>query len=176
VTDDARHSVTIRRLGVSDVADYRSIRLAALQGAPEAFGAIYDDEVTRSVGDDVDRLATTAVFGAYAGGKIVGMAGFKQEAGRKNRHKGFVWGMYVQPGARRRGAAAALIEALLGYARNEVEQLILTVEKGNGAAIALYEKFGFETYGVEPRALKSSSGYADEVLMVRFLTACRRCR
>ncbi|MCL6470330.1 MAG: GNAT family N-acetyltransferase, partial [Ralstonia sp.] len=40
---------------------------------------------------------------------------------------------------------------------------------GNDAALALYERCGFETYGVEPRALKSTTGYADEVLMVRFL-------
>ena len=40
---------------------------------------------------------------------------------------------------------------------------------GNDAALALYERCGFETYGAEPRALKSTTGYADEVLMVRFL-------
>ena len=39
------------------------------------------------------------------------------------------------------------------------------------AAIALYERFGFRRYGVEPRALKSAAGYANEVLMVLFLNA-----
>jgi ribosomal protein S18 acetylase RimI-like enzyme len=39
----------------------------------------------------------------------------------------------------------------------------------NTAALALYRELGFEVYGVEPRALKGASGYADEVLMVRFL-------
>jgi hypothetical protein len=33
----------------------------------------------------------------------------------------------------------------------------------------LYAQCGFTAYGVEPRALKSAQGYADEVLMVRFL-------
>ena len=161
--------VEIRRLGVGDVADYRTIRHAALEEAPEAFGAVYEDEVARSVEDDAERLAICVVFGAYAEGKIVGMAGFKREAGRKNCHKAFVWGLYVRPEARRRGAAALLIETLIACAAAEFEQLILTVVKGNDGAIALYEKFGFETYGVEPKALKSSAGYADEVLMVRFL-------
>ena len=166
---DASGCVEIRRLGVADVVDYRTIRHAALRDAPEVFGAVYEDEVARSVEDDAERLATCVVFGAYAERKIVGMAGFKREAGRKNWHKGFVWGLFVRAEARRRGAAALLIEALIAYAEAEVEQLILTVVKGNEAAIAVYEKYGFEIYGVEPRALKSSVGYADEVLMVRFL-------
>jgi ribosomal protein S18 acetylase RimI-like enzyme len=41
----------------------------------------------------------------------------------------------------------------------------------NAAAPALYRGLGFEAYGVEPRALKSAAGYADEVLMVRFLAS-----
>jgi ribosomal protein S18 acetylase RimI-like enzyme len=109
------------------------------------------------------------VFGAYAGGHIVGVAAFKQEAGPKERHKGIVGGVYVQPDARGQGVAAALIAATIESARNVVEQLTLTVVQGNGAAIALYRKFGFEVYGVEPRARKNPGGYVDKVLMVRDL-------
>jgi hypothetical protein len=35
----------------------------------------------------------------------------------------------------------------------------------------LRRQLGFGVYGIEPRALKSSAGYADEVLMVRFFSA-----
>ena len=62
-----------------------------------------------------------------------------------------------------------LVQALLLAAAGVVEQLTLTVVSENHAAIALYRKFGFEVYGVEPRALKQPEGYSDEVLMVRFL-------
>ncbi len=161
--------IEIRRLGILEAKDFRAIRLAALKQDPEAFGSTYEAEVARSVADFTDRLATSMVFGAYAEGEIVGVVGFKREAGHKDAHKGFVWGMYVRPGLRRHGVGAALIEALLQCAGQVVEQLTLTVVGGNDAAIAMYQKSGFEIYGVEPRALKGDTGYSDEVLMVRFL-------
>ena len=156
----------IRRLRVADVEDYRTIRLAALRTEPEAFGSVYDIEVTRPVDSFVERLASSIVLGAYAGERIVGVAGFRQEIGPKERHKGVVWGVYVQPDARGQGIAASLIAGIIYAARNIVEQLTLTVVQGNSAAIALYRQFGFTVYGVEPRARKNLSGYVDKVLMV----------
>lgn len=50
-----------------------------------------------------------------------------------------------------------------------VEQLTLTVVQGNDAALALYQKYELQPYGMEPRALKTAAGYADEVLMWRQL-------
>jgi len=72
----------------------------------------------------------------------------------------------VQPEARGQGVAASLITAIIDAARNLVEQLTLTVVQGNSAALALYHQFGFEIYGVEPRARKTLGGYVDKVLMV----------
>ena len=163
----------IRRLGPADAWDYRAIRLAALQADAAAFGSTYAAEVGRSLSDFAQRLETSTVYAAYADGRIVGMAGFKSYEGARDRHKAFVWGTYVRPEERRRGAARALMEAVIDAARGAVEQLTLAVVSDNAAAVALYRKLGFEVYGNEPRALKSEDGYADEVLMVRFLTARR---
>lgn len=167
--------IHIRRLGPVEAADYRAIRLAALKGAPEAFGSTYEAEARRPLAHFVERVTTCPVFGAYQGpyesSRIVGMAGYKREEGARDRHKAFVWGTYVEPAARRRGVARALMEALMHEASREVEQLTLSVVKENEAAAALYRALGFEPYGVEPRALKSTAGYADEVLMVCFLGA-----
>ncbi len=159
----------IRRLEITDAQDYRAIRLAALQGEPEAFGSVHQVEKERSIAEFAERLATSIVFAAYAGGQIAGMAGLKQETGPKDRHKGFVWGMYVRPEARKQGIGSALIAATIDRAGDIVEQLTLTVVQGNEDAILLYRKFGFQVYGIEPRALKAATGYADEVLMSRIL-------
>ena len=169
-------NVVVRQLSsvdANDVADYRTIRLAALRDSPDAFGSTYEAEVGLSMEAFAERLAITIVLGAYAGtgsdARIVGMVGFKQQTMAKLAHKGFVWGFYVAPEARGRGVGAALVERIVAAAQGLVRQVTLSVVRGNDAALALYERCGFETYGVEPRALKSTTGYADEVLMVRFL-------
>jgi GNAT superfamily N-acetyltransferase len=159
----------ILRLDPADAGDYRTIRLKALETAPEAFGSVHAVEAARPLSDFAERLESSVVFGAYAAGRIVGMAGFKQETGPRDSHKGFVWGYYVEPDMRGQGVGAALMEALIACAGDLVEQLTLAVVSTNGAAIALYRKCGFTPYGVEPRALKGPDGYSDEMLMVRFL-------
>jgi ribosomal protein S18 acetylase RimI-like enzyme len=164
----------IRRLAPADAGDYRAIRLAALQGDAAAFGSTYAAEVGRSLNEFARRLETPTVYGAYADGRIIGMAGFKPYEGARDRHKAFVWGTYVRPEERRRGAARALMEVVLETASGAVEQLTLAVVRDNTAAVALYRGLGFQVYGTEPRALKSDEGYADEILMVRFLLTARR--
>jgi ribosomal protein S18 acetylase RimI-like enzyme len=162
-------AVTIRALGVAETQDYRAIRLAALRHAPEAFGSVHDIEALKSTAQHSERLISSVVFGAYDGNSIVGMIGLKQEDGPKDRHKAFMWGFYVDPVYRNDGVGAAMLAALLATARDLVEQVTLAVVRDSTAAIALYERFGFTRYGIEPRALKTDAGYADEVLMVRFL-------
>ena len=159
----------IRRLQAVDAEDYRTIRLAALKTQPQAFGAVHADEASRPAAHFAERIATSTVLGAYHQAQIVGMIGLKQEVGAKVSHKGLIWGFYVEPFHQRRGIGSALLAAIIDAARDLVEQVTLTVVQQNTFAIALYERFGFSVYGVEPRALKTSQGYSDEVLMVRIL-------
>jgi hypothetical protein len=79
--------VQIRRLGPADAADYRAIRLAALRGAADAFGSTYEAEAPRALDGFVQHLRTSVVFGAYADGYIIGMAGYKPQEGARDGHK-----------------------------------------------------------------------------------------
>jgi len=161
-------TVDIRRIGAEQVADYRAIRLTALQLDPDAFGSTYEVEAARPLTWFEDATRNLAIFGAYADERIVGMIGFGRHTGAKIQHKGFLWGMFVHPSMRRHGAGAALLRAAIEHASPVVEQIMLSVVTTNQAAIALYEKFGFTPYGRETRALKIDGNYADELLMVRF--------
>ncbi|CAJ0736682.1 GNAT family N-acetyltransferase [Ralstonia mannitolilytica] len=80
-----------------------------------------------------------------------------------------MWGGYVALRARGRGVGRALMDGIVAAATGRVEQLTLSVVRTNAAALALYAQCGFTAYGLQPRALKSAQGYADEVRMVRFL-------
>ncbi len=162
-------AIEVRRLVSDDAEDYRAIRLAALRGDPDAFGSVYAVEAERPLAEFAQRIDDCVVLGAYAGGRIVGVVGFKQETGPKDSHKGFVFGLYVHPDWRRHGVGMKLMKALIASAKGGVEQLTLAVVQDNSHATALYRTLGFEIYGVEPRALKTADGYSDEALMVLFL-------
>ncbi len=160
----------IRLISPENAADYRSIRLAAMANAPGAFGSTYETESARPMSSFVERVTTSSIFGAYVDRNIVGMAGFARHPGPKQQHKGYLWGMYVEPSLRGIGIGKALVAAVLHHAAAEVEQVTLAVVTTNLPAIALYKSLGFESYGIEPRALKSDYGYADEMWMIRYLT------
>ena len=164
-------TIIARRLQPADVDVYRTIRLSALQNEPDAFGSTYAIDFAKPIEEHHQRLTSSIVLGAFDREQIVGMIGLKVEDGPKDAHKAFVWGFYVAPASRSSGVGTDLMSALISAARGCVEQLTLSVVESQLAAIALYEHFGFVRYGVEPRALKSADGYANEVLMVLFLDA-----
>jgi RimJ/RimL family protein N-acetyltransferase len=164
--------VAIRRLArnnAGDVSLYRDIRLEALRNSPEAFGSAWEAESAQPASWFAERLANATVLGAFRGTTLVGMAGFAVQQGPKRAHKGLLWGMYVQPAARRAAVGRRLVEAVCKHARRHVELLQLTVVRDNLQARALYASLGFVEYGVEQNALKHGGRYYDEVLMAKSL-------
>jgi len=149
----------------ADAPLFREIRLEALQGAPEAFGSTFEQERSQSLAQLEEVLAKADVFGAFHEHDLVGMAGYRTQAGAKQAHKGFLWGMYVRSSARGTGVAQALVEAVLDHARQRVELVQLSVVSENETAQRLYRRCGFVAYGHEVHSLKQDGRYYDEVLM-----------
>jgi RimJ/RimL family protein N-acetyltransferase len=162
--------VTVRRLLLADACIYRDIRLEALLTHPEAFSSAYETESAEPLASFVSRLERSAVFGAFEGSELIGIAGFFNQTGRKHAHKGMLWGMYVRSKARRAGIGRRLAEAVIDHASRQVELIQLTVVSGNEPARRLYASLGFSEYGTEQNALKHDGRYWDEVLMARPLT------
>jgi ribosomal protein S18 acetylase RimI-like enzyme len=162
--------VEIRVLTQTDAAAYYALRLRALTEEPEAFGSAAEEYAGMPLTDVADRLRPTedaCFLGAFAPA-LVGCVRFMREEGRKDRHKGFIFGMYVASEARGRGIGRALLQEALARAAAlpGLEQIHLDVVTTNRAAVALYRSFGFQTYGIEPRALKLDDGrYLDAELM-----------
>jgi ribosomal protein S18 acetylase RimI-like enzyme len=157
----------IRRLLPADAGLYRGIRLEALSLAPEAFGSTFARESAKPLAWFAARLESAAVFGAFDGSNLLGIAGFFVNQGQKEAHKGALWGMYVRPNARAAGHGQRLVEAVVEHARRHVEVLQLTVVSGNEPARRLYAKLGFVEYGIEKNALKQDGRYWDEILMAK---------
>lgn len=168
------HDVQIRRLSPADAILYRELRLEALRLAPDAFSSTFTIENAEPLTWFADRLARSAVFGAFDGEKLRGIAAFLARQGQKERHKGVLVGMYVRPDARNTGIGRRLAEAVIEHARRKVEILQLSVVAGNEPARRLYTNLGFVKYGVEKNALKESGRYWDEVLMAKSLVPVDR--
>lgn len=80
---------------------------------------------------------------ACEGGELVGYAGLGYVL-----DEGCISNVAVAPGHRRRGAAGALLAELSRRARAlNLSFLTLEVRRGNAAARALYEKFGYKSVG-----------------------------
>ena len=149
--------MAVRILAVPDAPEYRELRLRALREFPEAFTSSHEEESVKPLAWYEERLAGPAstFWGAFEEGRLCGVVGLEREGRVKNRHKAMVIGMYVAPQQAGRGLGQALLGALVASARREgLELLVLTVTVGNGVAQRLYERAGFVSFGIEPRAIK----------------------
>jgi ribosomal protein S18 acetylase RimI-like enzyme len=154
--------VDIRRLVPDDAPAYRALRIRALWEFPEAFTSSYQEDEKQPIQASEVRLGGehTMFWGAFEGDALCGMVGLERETRAKNRHKATVVGMYVSQEYFGTGMGRALMEVLIGVARQEgIELLVLTVTEGNTVATNFYEAFGFRSFGIEPRAIKVDGRY-----------------
>ena len=158
----------IRPLAAVDAEIFRTLRLAALREAPEAFGSSYEEETARPLSNFAERLSApdpSLTFGAFVDDTLCGVAGFRRESGLKTCHIGLLWGVYVAPAQRGTGLAKALVESVIAHARRHVVILHADVGADNHAARRLYEALGFRCYGVQPKALLVHGRFVDEALL-----------
>jgi ribosomal protein S18 acetylase RimI-like enzyme len=164
----------VRNLTHDDLDAFWALRLRALTDNPEAFGATYEETVASGKEQMLRRLGQTEEsfsLGVFDE-SLIGTAAFHRAEGVKDRHRGYIYGVYVVPEKRGQGAGKALMQELIVRAKQlkGLEQLNLAVVTTNQAAVSLYVTLGFEIYGTAPRALKQDGQYWDEHLMVLHLT------
>jgi len=103
--------------------------------------------------------------------EVVGSLGLETSPTRwRMRHVATI-GMAVRDDWQGRGVVTALMEAALDLADNwlGMSRVELTVYTDNAAAIALYEKFGFEIEGTHRRYAFRDGAYVDAYSMARIL-------
>ncbi len=170
--------MSIRKLTSDDLAAFRDIRLDMCREHPEAFGQT-PEEVTETpdeklrewIGPSHD-FPQMFILGFFEEERLLATAAFKREDSAKERHRGWIWGVYVSPEARGRSIARQLMVELIKEARKieGVELLYLTVALTQTGARTLYTSLGFFTTGLIVHGLKLSDGrYVDLEEMILHL-------
>jgi RimJ/RimL family protein N-acetyltransferase len=160
----------IRPLAAPDAAAFRQIRLQAISDSPSAVWPTYEEVARQTIKDieaRIQRTDTQIVFGAFIGTKLIGIAGLRREPLEQVKHKAALWGVFISPERRREGLARTLFSRVLSFARDAgVLQIHLCVNTENVRARSLYRSLGFESFGVEPRAMRVGGRFFDEEHMV----------
>ena len=161
-------SSIIRLLNAEGAEAYRDLRLEGLREAPTAFASSFEEECDFTPAQWAQRLGDgdrVAVYGAWEGGALLGVAGYSGSTRLKERHKASLWGVYVRPAGRGRGLAGRLVENVIAHAaaRGTVLRAVVTAE--NLAALGVYLRLGFRAYGTEPQALVVDGVARDDVLL-----------
>jgi ribosomal protein S18 acetylase RimI-like enzyme len=162
-----KDAISVRMLDSEDARSFQTLRLASLRLAPEAFGSSYEEEHDLDIAEVRRRMSArpNAIFGAFAAGKLVGVAGFAANQKVKQRHKGLLWGVFVDPQWRGHDLGKRLTQAVIEHARRHVDTLQATVMASNISARTLYLGLGFTVFGFEKDALRvDGKSYDDELL------------
>ncbi len=165
----------VRTLTPADGAAFLALRREMLADSPWSFASSPEDDVAMSPGFMEVKLLEPgqAIVGAFEdeGTRLVASAGLFRDRHLKMAHRARVWGVYVTPGSRGRGVAAAVVERAVEVARSwpGVNSVGLSVSARAVGARRVYERLGFRAWGVEPAVVRIDGEECDEVHMVRFL-------
>lgn len=167
-------SILIRKLRPDEATIYRGVRLNCLKNESSYFGSTYEEDVrtpklmfeTFIEEDSPEHV----MFGVFDAEQLVGITGFHRMARQRAMHRGEIVQVYVDPKYRGQNLGETLIRYVLDYAfsLDGIEQVQLSVIASNQAAIHLYEKIGFKTFGLQPNYFKVGDSYLDQKFMQLF--------
>jgi predicted GNAT family acetyltransferase len=143
-TSQEARTAPVRRVQESEWAALRDARLSALAEAPYAFSSTAAREQQFTEATWRDRTRSGAVFAAWSGPDIVGLA-----TARLDPDEGWcLVGMWVHPEWRASGAARHLVGSVCGHAQAAgAESISLWVTEVNARARAFYARLGFAPTG-----------------------------
>jgi ribosomal protein S18 acetylase RimI-like enzyme len=170
VSEDARSSIRIRRFTSREWPAYRALRLRSLADAPNAFGSSLKAEeawahelwMARLTAAEVSGRDCPLVAETEADGAMLGLVWAKcdaEDAGIVN-----LFQMWVAPEMRGRGAASALLDEAVAWARSIGARLVrLGVVVDNQAALQLYIRKGFRKVA-EPEPIRPGSALLEQTM------------
>ncbi len=144
-------AIAVSRLTPADWAEYKAVRLEALQREPAAFASTYGEAVVHPDERWRQQLANPrcAIFVARVGEQPVGLVGACRFA--DDADVGEIISMYVNAGWRRQGVGRRLLAAAIDHLAiiPGITVIRLLVSPDQVAAQQLYAALGFQFQGRE---------------------------
>jgi ribosomal protein S18 acetylase RimI-like enzyme len=160
----------IIKLTSDDFIAYRDFRLKSVNESPLGFITTYQEELAKKKEVVKSSLDKNDIYAAIKQNNIIASVGLFKERLEKLKHKAKIGAVYVLPEHRKKGIASQLLEAVFKQAKQEkLMQLALVCIKDNEPALKLYQRHGFEIYGISPKEFQIDGKYYDAYLMMKNL-------
>ncbi len=168
----------IRKLTADDAAAFRELRVEMCAAHPEAFGQTPEEVVETAEEKYLEWMAPNDIFpekfvlAAFDNDHLIGTVGFRREDSVKERHRAWIWSVYVRPEGRGKGISKKLMQMVIdeSHKMEGLEMLTLTVAVTQTSARTLYTALGFFTNGLNLHGYKLPDGrYIDHEEMTFWL-------
>ena len=167
-------SIQIRKLTPNESNLYRKIRLECLREYPENFSSDFEVEKSKKTlffQPFIESSSTNNfIIGAFHENNLIGICGFNRYDKAKTNHRGRIIHVYVTPSYQGHNIGHGLVKATVDnvFKTTDTEQIEINVLTTNTKAKGIYERLGFESYGIQKRSLKINGDYHDQNMMVLF--------
>nr|TXF81696.1 GNAT family N-acetyltransferase [Alkalicoccus halolimnae] len=134
---------------------------------PDEFHTTYEEE-REQLEQSLKEEAYLCLLAEYKG-EMIGLLDFQNGNRRRTRHHG-TFGMSVGKEFRNKGVGRALLTSLLQWVDEHpfIEKVSLEVFEENESAVALYEKFHFQTEGRHLKAVKTEENIYHHLLTMAY--------
>ena len=160
------NSFTIRPIEPDDLADYHLLLShPKVANQLRELPSMETGELQKWMGQESEFLHRLV---AEQNGRIIGFAQLTHNHRIRLLHSGSLR-LMVHPDFWRLGIGTALLEAVLNIADNwlNLTRLSINILTDNAGALALFEKFGFESEGVRKKVSFGNGRFQDDHVMVR---------
>lgn len=145
---------------------------------PEAFSQTPDEVAEMPEERLIDWMTPSESYpekfllAAFEGERMIGSVAFRREDSLKERHRGYIWSVYVRPGGRGKKVSRELMQRVIDESRAMagLELLSLNVAVTQTSARTLYTSLGFFTTGLILHGYRLPDGrYIDHEEMMLWL-------
>lgn len=152
---------------------FQELRAHALNVDGDYFGQTLDEFLMQKERFCIenDKLDEHGIVGVFDGEKLVGMLGYYIKDNIKEKHKLYLWGLFILEEYRGQNLGSSLLQFIQSHLlRNQIKQVIAVVITPNENALFFYKKNGFKELSYEKDAFLFNEKYFGKMSLVLITT------